>query len=188
MAGSKRGRLMPQASYEPALSEAELTVLGSLSDEQKLTVAHAIRLVVVESKARAEQAEADLAALQAILRDAVATVALADPPAAVPAGFDVARAEQIIAAITQGARHEVNLTDVRTLLLAVVEPRCSGRTGLSGADVRDENDATYWRVDPGMAREAATLSRIERGGQMDAPTMLKLITTVFESAGTRAPE
>lgn len=44
---------MPRASYAPALSTDEEAILASLNDDQKLAVAHAIRLACREVRAAA---------------------------------------------------------------------------------------------------------------------------------------
>jgi hypothetical protein len=47
----KKPRLAGRVSYAPELSDRELQILTDLTDEQKLTVAHAIRLACLQVRA-----------------------------------------------------------------------------------------------------------------------------------------
>lgn len=47
---------------------------------------------------------------------------------------------------------------------------------------REKRDLTVRDAAPMFGVSIATLSRIERGGQMDAPTLLKLVGLLFGSA------
>ncbi len=60
------GRLMPRASYAATLSDEETASLAALTDDQKLAVAHSIRLVVREQRQRYA---ALLDALEALVAD-----------------------------------------------------------------------------------------------------------------------
>jgi hypothetical protein len=55
------GRLMPQARYASELSVEEVACLAAMDDEHKLTVAHAMRLAILDVRRR------DLALLQDLL-------------------------------------------------------------------------------------------------------------------------
>ena len=56
-----KGRLMPRARYEPELSDEETALLAAMDDEHKLTVAHAIRLAIIDVRTR------DLAVVRALV-------------------------------------------------------------------------------------------------------------------------